>query len=571
MATLRLSNDRINIQAIRSGLPHPVSYSGSWANASVDGPRPCENRLPDLQVRDILIPIISPPPPSSGVLSDLPSNILTTPSHRARKVKCDENRPKCRRCTTSRRPCSGYDTAEQSLSWYRPNQLSARNQQEGRAFQFFSRMVSPVLGGPTGAYFWTHLALQFSHFQPAVRHAVLSISSLYEDFARGWRITRQICASSFAIGHYNAAVKRARTAQSEQVVLLLCVLFVCIEYLQGDIDAALKHTHYGIKILNHSACPDWARYHLVPIFRRLALMPAWFGGARHKRLPTLVGFDAPSPTGFNCVAEAQDSIDSIMSRAMGCASEDLCAETRDLAVLLQGWDIGVSVLEAGMPRGATVDRYALCVMRMKALVAGIQIARPAEYPEAWFDQHLDTFRSIIDTAEEASRLYGMAEKQGLMPRSVFSFEMGALPLLSFAVIKCRCLQTRLRGLALLPSVGPAKEGLFDVGTLYRAGRRHIELEHDISLDDYYDHCHGTGTDCCAGLMPPERKRIFDVPVDHELKIISGLNGRKRYMRRVRFMMRDERGGVVSKDEYIYDDEPRRCQVQVPPMRGAWRL
>lgn len=132
----------------------------------------------------------------------------------------------------------------------------------------------------------------------------------------------------------------------------------------------------------------------------------------------------------------------------------------------------------------TADQYALCTMWMKRQVVGIRIAMPAEHPEVWFDHHLETLRSIIDTAEEAPRLWAAAEVLEHTPRSVFSLAMGALPLLSPAVIKCRCLRTGLKGLALVPSVGPTKEGLFDVGTLYRAGRRQIELEHNVSLDEY---------------------------------------------------------------------------------------
>jgi hypothetical protein len=72
--------------------------------------------------------------------------------------------------------------------------------------------------------------MQFSHFEPTMRHAVLSISSLYEEFARGSRITRQVCGSNFAVNHYNAAIKHVKPASDEQMILVVCVLFICIEY-----------------------------------------------------------------------------------------------------------------------------------------------------------------------------------------------------------------------------------------------------------------------------------------------------------------------------------------------------
>ena len=433
-------------------------------------------------------------------------------------------------------------------------------------------MVGPVLGGPTDAYFWTHLALQFSHFEPAVRHAVLAISSLYEDFSGGSRITRQICASSFAIGHYNAAVRRTRVVGSEQVVLLLCVLFVCIEYLQGDIDAALQHSRCGINILNNSTCPPWARDHLVPIFRRLTLTPMFFGSSRHApghmRLPALAGSNTPVSAGFGGISDAQASIDDLMSRVVDSSFDD----KDGLAALLDEWDLQINRLESEVSLSTISDRYALCSMRIKRRVAGIHIGMPAELSEVWFDNQLNAFRSIVDLAGEASRLWTTAKNLEQTPRWIFSFEMGLLPLLFFVVIKCRCIQTRLKGLSLLGLVGPTKEGLFDVGTLYRVGRRQIELEHGVSLDFYedepYDGDDGRGTGYSAGRMPPEEKRIFAVPVNHELDVISDQDGRRRYRRQVSFLKRDALGRVVVLKEYVYDDEPKQCPPHIPPMRCA---
>ena len=190
--------------------------------------------------------------------------------------------------------------------------------------------------------------MQFGHFEPTVRHAILAISSLYEDFSLGSRITRQICGSSFAIGHYNLAVRRAKSAGNEQLILLLCILFVCIEYLQGDIDAAIQHVRYGILILNGSNCPPWARDHLVPVFRRLSLIPLFFDGARHMNLlPRLVGFGTAIPSDFGGISDAQAAIDDLISHTMysvvdGCSIH----RRRRLSTLLDEWDSRVDKLEA---------------------------------------------------------------------------------------------------------------------------------------------------------------------------------------------------------------------------------
>lgn len=415
--------------------------------------------------------------------------------------------------------------------------------------------------------------MQFGHFEPTVRHAILAISSLYEDFSRGSRITRQICGSSFAIGHYNLAVRRAKSAGNEQLILLLCVLFVCIEYLQGDIDAALQHVRYGILILNGSNCPAWVRDHLVPVFRRLSIIPLFFDGARHMNiLPRLEGFHAPISTAFGGISDAQAAIDDLVSQTMysvvdGCSTQ----RKRSLSAQLDEWDARIFKFETEVPLSATLDRYAICSMRVKRKVAGIHLDTPQDHTETWFDQHLDTFRSIASLAGDASRLWTTAEKQQNPLRSSFAFEMSLLPLLSFSVFRCRCLKTRLKILACVAHAGPAKEGLLDVGTLYRVGRRIIELEHDISLDDYEETLEHGGDESHSGVtgrMPPEEKRIFAVPVNHELDVFRDQDGRTRYRRQIHFLMRDSEGKVCAREEYFSDDTPREPGLQIPPMRGA---
>ncbi|KAJ4263050.1 hypothetical protein NW762_006663 [Fusarium torreyae] len=484
---------------------------------------------------------------------------------KARKIKCDEGKPSCKRCVSSRRVCGGYQdaAAEHSLTWYRPNQLSARDQKEGRAFQFFTEMVGPVLSGPTDSYFWTHLVMQFSHFEPTMRHAVLSISSLYEEFARGSRITRQVCGSTFAVSHYNSAIKQVKTASDEQTILVLCVLFICIEYLQGDFDAALQHCRHGIMILNNSSRPEWACEYLVPIFRRLSISPFLFGGVRPMRLPPLIGFETSIPLKFNDIREAQTAIDDLMIQIMECLYDGL-DDRSALVTLLDEWDSKMNDLEGILPSSATADRYAICGMRFKHKIAAIYIQQPSSYTEMWWDQHLDIFRSAVSLAEEAFQL-STAPDQQRISQSSFSFEMSWLPMLFFIVLKCRNLQIRLEALSWLGQLGPAKEGLFDVGTLYRIGRRLIELEHGISLDDTDD------LNFADVVMPPEEKRYFAIPVKHELEVISEQDGTFSYRRQVKFLKRDEEGKVIARGEYISDDKPRSCGIKIPPMRCAHRL
>ncbi|OLN97554.1 Transcriptional regulatory protein moc3-like protein 1 [Colletotrichum chlorophyti] len=488
---------------------------------------------------------------------------------KARKVKCDEAKPKCMRCTTSGRQCAGYEaTMNQGLSWYRPQQLTAHDQREGRAFQFFSHMVGPVLSGPMDTYFWTHLVVQFSHFEPAVRHAVLAISSLYEDFHQGGRVTRQKPCNHFALKHYSAAIQRVQSAQDEQLVMLACILFICIEYLQGDVEAALRHCRHGILILNRLGCSSWVRQYLMPILRRLSFVSFYLGvkPPADASVPGLIGFEAPIPPKFTSIDEAQSAIDDLTVNAIKLVAtgEMNAAEGQSLEDKLQAFHTKICEFEASIPPTELPNRIATCLMKMKFEMARIQVDTMHGTAETRFDEHTEGFKRIVGHARRASELKRMCQTE--RPRASFTFESGFLGLLAFVSIKCRDLPTRMEALSLMVPLASPKEGFHDVGTLYRVGRRGVEIEHGISLDD------GTLENDPAAMaeysFPSEESRLFAGPIEHELDVIKSEDGTTTYRRTVRFLKRLPGGGVHTQQEYITDQKVGPAVLNVPGMRCA---
>jgi hypothetical protein len=158
----------------------------------------------------------------------------------ARRVKCDETRPNCLRCTTTRRVCDGYthvpcvdpsDLCRVPLAFttdpsadVNPCALSRRS------FAFFIQRTSPQLAGLFGSAFWERLVLQAAHYEPAIRHAITAIGSLHEQhiFGRGSEV-------SFALQQYNLAIKSLLAPPSPgqqrglDVSLIACILFTCFE------------------------------------------------------------------------------------------------------------------------------------------------------------------------------------------------------------------------------------------------------------------------------------------------------------------------------------------------------
>ncbi|RYC81753.1 hypothetical protein BFJ63_vAg15344 [Fusarium oxysporum f. sp. narcissi] len=223
---------------------------------------------------------------------------------KVRKIKCDETRPCCRRCTNTGRNCDGY--APQGRQPTPAAHLAVtcqylRTKTECRGLQYFCEVAAPRLLGPKSPYFWTHLVMQLSESEPVVKHSLLAISSLYE--------TQEAqktppAMPSLALHHYNSAIQGLKTTQSDVLALLGCILFTCIELLQSNNGTAIRHCAHGIAIMERCNNP-WAREHLVPIFRRISVLPLLFGSDSTELSRSIVlGFVIPSK--FDSLEDAQD-------------------------------------------------------------------------------------------------------------------------------------------------------------------------------------------------------------------------------------------------------------------------
>ncbi|EXM14576.1 hypothetical protein FOTG_17041 [Fusarium oxysporum f. sp. vasinfectum 25433] len=292
---------------------------------------------------------------------------------KVRKIKCDETRPCCRRCTNTGRSCDGY--APQGRQPTPAAHLAVtcqhlRTKTECRGLQYFCEVAAPRLLGPKSPYFWTHLVMQLSESEPIVKHSLLAISSLYE--------TREVqktppAMPSLALQHYNAAIQGLKTTQSDVLALLGCVLFTCIELLQSNNGTAIRHCAHGIAIMERCDNP-WAREHLVPIFRRISVLPLLFGSDSTELSRSMVlGFVIPSK--FDSLEDAQVMTDDIFNRLKRLCSMkkqglhfDRDMEREYIKSLLERWQFlmkGLDVHAAAQADGACNGQYTLTMMRFQ--------------------------------------------------------------------------------------------------------------------------------------------------------------------------------------------------------------
>ncbi|KAL4937820.1 hypothetical protein BDV06DRAFT_215607 [Aspergillus oleicola] len=197
-----------------------------------------------------------------------------------KRVKCDEAKPHCVRCTSTGRKCDGYGSS------FRPRPTNRDliqrpilftipgTEREKRSFQFFYERTVPSLAGYCGSGFWNRLVLQVSQHEKAVWHALIALGSLHENFEndkmipglwfsrRGW--------DSFAVREYLFAIRALLGAPGSNegsnpnqgamwsanlpvdVCLISCILFACFEVLSSHYDSAIRHIRGGIKIMNEA-------------------------------------------------------------------------------------------------------------------------------------------------------------------------------------------------------------------------------------------------------------------------------------------------------------------------------
>lgn len=147
-------------------------------------------------------------------------DLVLTLTTRIRRVKCDETKPSCNRCTSSKRVCDGY-LAHNSTHRRSPSHgagCKARKTLSRRALASVVRQLhapgpsarllspSPYLSDDVACYdffrfrlttaasesrhsqttrgFWNSTLLQVSHAEPAVWHAVAALGALY----RKWEV-----------------------------------------------------------------------------------------------------------------------------------------------------------------------------------------------------------------------------------------------------------------------------------------------------------------------------------------------------------------------------------------------
>ncbi|KAJ5155413.1 C6 zinc finger domain-containing protein [Penicillium capsulatum] len=420
------------------------------------------------------------------------------------KIKDDETYPHQSRCVFTGRKRDGYPAGPgRSYPWellsLQPTTMPDVNSIELRSLAFFRQVVGPVLSGPLGRSFWTCTVHQLAHQDPAVRHAAVAISALYERLDQSPRDSGAPYDSGFALRQYNQAIKSITTLKGPGPSELDTVLLILNQIL-----------HF------HTPKPE-----ILAIIRHLSIFPLLFTSRLSDPIPSAEQYPT-TPDSFESLVQAQEVLDWLTYRLVGlsrvtddynasglsssCDLEPLIAQQQRVISDLNAWQAAVTKFKSREPipqEYATIDR-----ILQARWTAGITWASAClEDGECVYDTYMDRFERIIELASHEDP----TAVSSLSKTPKFTFEMGLGTAVYFVAIKCRSLPLRLKALSMLTTVGCPRETMWERGDMKRKALQIIELEHGIKLTpERIEEIKMTG-ECSP--MPPEDRRIGDLGIE----------------------------------------------------------
>lgn len=213
--------------------------------------------------------------------------------NRARKVKCDENKPFCQKCVGTGRTCDGYESPFRFFTGQSINDPHAGGIKSSTSLQPIRSTLTEIApedidllsrSFSTKTIFDVELGfdeearqvLQASLTHLPIRHAISSLRSLREDFETSGHasasVVQQTPSYDYGLQQYCMALRGLASNLSSlgshglKSALLCCQIFISIEQVRGNYAAMAQHIIQGLHIMHeYRARPNFiAPNKLVP-------------------------------------------------------------------------------------------------------------------------------------------------------------------------------------------------------------------------------------------------------------------------------------------------------------------
>lgn len=445
-------------------------------------------------------------------------------------MKCDENRPVCKRCSSTGRVCDGYGIWGGGGNFYGSRQtqlitptilpyttLQSLSLDEKRAFEWYECRVKSKLHGLFVLTFWETVVIQAALSEPAVLHAVLSISRVHENgvHLHAMQQSQDLMHSfvgdrDFILKHYTKAIGYLQPQlcindrTSARLALMTCLTFVCLELLQGHFRTAVFHLECGNGILRESLCqlPTIIDTWILDVFSRLYIQVALLN--QHRRYPLAYTAYILNPRcanelflNFNQAWQQLEGIlfsilelsaDVQKHQPFTCLSIDSYIPfslrqgriQSELDLWLYTYEQSRAFLQGLFWKD--IELFAFHLLSSHHTIAQIMAATCLRDRgnETIFDLHEDQFliaisHSIALANVKESRLSTAVASMRCFDMSRSVIDIGWISPLYYVALKCRVPRLRLQAIRLLES-SIHREGFWDANIAACIGRKVMEIE-----------------------------------------------------------------------------------------------
>ena len=385
------------------------------------------------------------------------------------------------------------------------------NKKERRFMAYFNDQSVPDLSGCFNSSFWNRLVLQIGRQEPAIHHSLVALSAAHENFKlkempqeaeskdSNYRFSMQ--QYNKAIQHLSEHLNSGHGRWGSEVALICCIVFICFESLQGNLELALAHLESGLSILR-----SWRKQPSTPssrsseivgkdiltnLFLRLEIQATGFLKTRKPQLDLLTasverGIKPPISATFHSVDEARDSQEKLTIwlfrfLALNAKYKSIPALERPAAVTLEHLEletqfqlflVGIDGLLKKPLK--TLDFRAAKVLKIRYEVTFIMLATssPAlSTGETKINDVSSHYRALISMSE--SLLYKPNSKT-ISSLPSFSFDANVVAPLYFTATNCPDPSMSREALYLL-KIAPRREGIFDAATVAQIAEKKIGL------------------------------------------------------------------------------------------------
>ncbi|XEU95859.1 hypothetical protein FSHL1_001144 [Fusarium sambucinum] len=416
-----------------------------------------------------------------------------------KRVKCDEAHPSCQRCTSTGRKCDGYQASPTPKTSPRSLVTTYKSPAEAESLQFFTEKTLKNFQTFFPDNLWSTKVLQVAHDQDCIKHGLLALSQFHRLYLTHQQWQKMDSVS--AIKHYSFAMKEILVPSPNiqgHVLVLSCLIFICIELLQGKTESAINLFKYGCSMIQQSKmkhAPFSDAEETIDLaeacFKRIAVQFLTLMADNDAALwflyyNTFGNTFTLKESSFTCLADARESLlDILVEQASpglkGKSARDIMAHSVKVTRWGELFDaLLLKQTNRGTPPTDTEIRT-IALLQLHRKYSEINVAKyiHGQGDPCFWDRFTTEFREVVDHAATAAGLDEDYEKRNWdtdsPPKAYFHIDLGFTSVLISVIARCRDPLVRRKSLAVLLACR-VQEGAFNSSQSARVAARVMELE-----------------------------------------------------------------------------------------------